>query len=92
VVEEVLERECNIFKKTAMIFEPQLWSMFCFPYKFRLLAGIVLTLSQQGSGSVLLLFYSTDVFDEITSANKYLLTALMGIGNVLGKPQKTNPF
>ena len=41
IVEDVLERECSIFKKTSMMFKPTIANMFCFPYKFRLFAGFV---------------------------------------------------
>lgn len=84
IVEDVLERECNIFKKTVMIFKPSLKNMFFFPYKFRLFAGIVLAISQQACGSSLLILYSTDIFDDIIGYNKYFLTSLVGLTNFMG--------
>lgn len=46
IVEDVLERECSIFKKTVMEFKPSYANMFFFPYKFRLFAGIMCSVAQ----------------------------------------------
>ena len=84
-MEDVLERECNIYKKTDMAFRPTMSNMLSFPYKFRLFAGFACVFGAQASGSCLLVFYSTDVFEVFSEYNKYILTSFVGLTNIAGK-------
>lgn len=66
--------------------------MLQFPYRFRLFAGFVCIFGAQASGSCLLVLYSTDVFDEFSDYNKYILTSFVGLTNIVGKIESRNTY
>lgn len=63
--------------------EPGLTAMFSQTYRFRFVVVCLLNICQQFSGINFLIFYSTDLFDDL-SGNGAMMSLLIGFANVSG--------
>ena len=82
--EKVYNREVQIYKETQKINIPTYASIFKPPYRYPLFLAFFLAFAQQISGSSLIVFYSTSIFQSYSNLNSYWITFIVGFGNMAG--------
>ena len=70
-------------KKEAESSQPSLKAMFGPKYRFRFFTGCLINMAQMASGACFLIFFSTNLFNEI-SHNGSTMTLVIGAANIFG--------
>lgn len=82
-VPEVAKRLLNNHMKTSHENRPGMLDMFTTKYRGALISGMVVMIGQQTSGINFFVFYTTELFDQV-SGNGKLASVMFGLGMLVG--------